>query len=115
VRLRTIGESRAGDSICTFVRALAIRELDTWVVRAVFEQLQNHLRDSYAQFPLRPSDHLFEDLRIDPDDLDEELLGQIAQRSGRSLSDCRANPYHGKVATVEDLIRFLCAQPKNAT
>jgi len=114
-RLRTTRESRAEESICTFVRALSIREFDTWVVRAVFEQLQNDLRDCCERFPLRPSDRLLEDLRIDPDDLDEVLVWQIAQRSGRSLSDCRANPYYGSVVTIEDLIRFFCAQPKSAT
>jgi hypothetical protein len=115
VHLRTVVESREQESICTFVRSLPIRTLDPWVVRAVFEQLQDYLRDSHVAFPLRPSDRLVKDLRIDPDDLDEILIWDIARRSGRSLSNLRANPHYGQVITVEALIRFFCAQPKGAT
>ena len=113
--LHALAESREQDSICTFVRSLPIRTLDPWVVRAVFEQLQDYLRDSQAAFPLRPADRLVEDLRIDMDDLDEALIWNIARRSGRSLRDSRVNPHYGQVTTVEGLIWFFCAQPKSAT
>ena len=112
LHLHAMAESRARESICTFVRSLPIRTLDPWVVRAVFEQLQDYLRDCHMAFPLRHSDRLVEDLRIDPDDLDESLIWDIARRSGRRLSNCRANPHYGRVTTVEALIRFFCAQPK---
>ncbi len=116
-RLDQLAQGRVGESICTFVRALPVRELDTWVVRAVFEQLQAYLRITvrYTAFPLRPSDRLFEDLRITPEDLDDELVYEIAQRTGRALSSRHENPYYGKVTTVEDLIRFFCGQPRSAT
>lgn len=42
-RLRTLAEARGGESICTFARAIQVRELDSWVVRAVFDQLQKYL------------------------------------------------------------------------
>ncbi len=113
--IRAIIESRPGESVCTFVRAVAFREIDTRVVRAVFEQLQNHVGDGHAPFPIRPSDRLTEDLRIDDDELELEVANEIAQRSARDLSETRSNPYYGKVVTVEDLIRFFCAQPRNAT
>lgn len=115
-RLQTLAEARGGESICTFARTIPVRELDSWVVRAVFEQLQKHLTlvHDFKAFPLRPSDRLFEDLKIDPDDLDEELVEEIAQRTSRSLNDCRVNPYYGKVVTIEDLVRFFCAQPRVA-
>jgi hypothetical protein len=38
--LKSLAAARPNESICTFTRALAIRELDPWVVRAVFEQLR---------------------------------------------------------------------------
>ena len=113
-RLRALASSRPGESICTFVRELPVRELDPWVVRAVFEQLQSHLQGECRSFPLRPTDRFVEDLHVDPDDLDDDLLEQAAQRTGRLLTDLRANPYYGKVHTVEDLIRFLCEQPRQA-
>jgi hypothetical protein len=49
---------------------------------------------------------------VDAEDLDDVLAAEIAQRTGRSLSGSENNPYYGKVVTVEDLIRFFCAQPK---
>ena len=110
---------RASRRMPQFVRpimplALPVRELDTLVVRAVFEEVRNHITaDGGIPVPLRPSDRLADDLRIDPDDLDD-LAHQIAQRSGRKRGESTANPYYDKVATVEDLIRFFCAQPKDA-
>jgi hypothetical protein len=106
--------SRQGESVCTFVRNLPYRELDTWVIRSVFEELQTYMGSDLAGVPIRPADRLKEDLRVDPEDLDDQLVGQMAQRAGRTLANCDSNPYYGKVATVEDLVRFLCAQPKSA-
>jgi len=105
--------TRANESICTFARTLPIRQLDTWVVRAVFEELQQHLSVvlKCEEFPLRPSDRLIEDLKIDPDDLDLDLLPEIARKSRRDLTNTTGNPYYDKVKTVADLIAFLCAQP----
>lgn len=110
-RLAALAGSRRDESICSFIRALPIRELDTWVVRATFEQLQHHLSDLHETFPLRPSDRLVNDLRMDPDDL-EDVVIEIAGRAGRSFDGCRTNPYFDKVETVGDLIAFLCAQPR---
>jgi hypothetical protein len=111
-RLRRLAETREGDALEGFVKSLPIRELDTWVVRAVFEQVRNYLTE-HPGFPLRASDQLVKDLRIDPDDL-EDLAIEIAQRSGRVLDHCERNPYYNKVTTVEDIVRFFCAQPKIA-
>lgn len=112
--IRRLGKPRTGETICTFARALPIREVDTWVVRAAFEQLQEHLRADYVSFPLRPSDRLVDDLKIDPDDVDL-LASDIAQRAGRTLIPLDKNPYWGRVASVEDLIRAVCAQPRSVT
>jgi hypothetical protein len=109
-QLRRTAAARSGESLCTFARALPVRDMDPWVVRAVFEQLQLHLQDGCPDFPLRPSDRLVEDLRIDPEDLEPDLVGQIAQRTGRPLTNAKGNPYFGKVFTVEDLVRFFTAQ-----
>jgi len=109
--LRTIAASRAGESICTFSREVDCRNLDTWIVRAVYEEIQEHLAADCAKFPLRWTDRLKEDLRIDPDALDEELAIDIAQRTGRSLEGAERNPLFGDVKTVRDLVFFLQAQP----
>lgn len=113
-RLAVLAGLRPDESICSFARALPIRDLDTWVVRATFEELQAHLQGLHVAFPLRPSDGLVDDLKIDPEDL-EDLAVKVAARAGRTMEGCPANPYYDRVITVGDLINFLCAQPKGAT
>lgn len=110
--LRATAASRPGESICTFSREVDCRHLDTWIVRAVYEEIQEHLAADCAKFPLRWTDRLNEDLRIDPDALDEELAIDIAQRTGRSLEETERNPLFGDVKTVRDLVLFFQAQPQ---
>ena len=97
---------RRVDSLCTFVRALEVRDHDTWVLRAVYEELTHLVRH-----PVRPADHLTKDLGIDADDL-EDIAREIARRASRSLDDTKKNPLYGRVHTVADMIQFLEHQPK---
>jgi hypothetical protein len=99
-------EERKEESICTFARSLPAREHDTWVVRAVFEELSSRVR-----VPIRPTDDLKKDLKIDPDDLDETAF-EIARRAGRSMGDTKNNPMFDRVITVADIIVFFEHQPK---
>lgn len=110
LRLAHMAQSRAGESICQFARAIDCRRVDTWVVRAVYEELQRSLSAAVA-VPLRVTDHLQRDLRLDADDLDD-LVADMAQRARRSLADTSANPLFGKVTSVGDLVEFLQAQPR---
>lgn len=110
--LRMLATSRAGESICAFARAIDCRTLDTWIVRAVYEEIQDHLSPAFPTFPVRWTDRLVEDLRIDPDAMDEELAMDISERTGRDLRNSDANPLFGKVKTVRDLVLFFHAQPK---
>lgn len=110
LRLARMAQSRAGESICQFARSIDCRRVDTWVVRAVYEALQRHLPGAVA-VPLRVTDHLQRDLRLDADDLDD-LIVDMAQRAQRCLAHTSGNPFFGKVATVGDLVEFLQAQPR---
>jgi len=110
--LQILAVNRTGESLCTFSRAVDCRGLDTWIVRAVYEEIQAHLASEYSAFPLRWTDRLNEDLRIDPDALDEELAMDIAERTGRDFRNTEANPLFGRVATVRDLVLFFHAQPR---
>ena len=107
-----LAATRPGESLCTFARALEVRSTDTWIIRAVYEQLQDHLKGEYPSFPLRPTDRLKEDLMLDPDDLDFEIAGEISERTGRTLAEARQNPYYDRVTTVADLVGFFCAQAR---
>jgi len=77
-RLKALAAARPGESICNFAREFDFRETDTWIIRAVYEQLQAHLADDALAFPLRREDHLTKTLGIDPDDLSYDLADEIA-------------------------------------
>src|SRR5688572_7732874 len=65
-RERRIASARQAASICTFARQFNCRTTDTWIIRAVFEELAH-----YVRFPIRALDRLEADLRIDSDDIPE--------------------------------------------
>ena len=111
MRLRTIAAERQGESICEFAQDFDTRTVDTWIIRAVYEQIQRQLDHVHSAFPLRASDRLKEDLQLDDDDLDMDIAVQIEQRTSRSLDLTKANPYFGKVKTLRDLVMFFQAQP----
>lgn len=108
-------EERIDLSICEFAREFDSKTVDTWIIRAVYEQVQAALPTKQV-FPIRASDSLFDTLMLDEDDLDLDLSEEIAQRTGRSLEDYESNPYYGKVTTVRNLVLFFNHQARaNAT
>lgn len=111
-QLRCLVREREGESICEFARDFDARQVDTWIIRAVYEQLQINLDHVHPAFPVRASDRLKEDLHLDDDDLDIDIAQEVEQRTGRSLESSSSNPYFGKVKTVRDLVMFFQAQPK---
>lgn len=106
--LRKLAAERAGESLCTFARAFDCRHVDTWVIRAVYEQVASHL--AMPGFPLRPQDNLGKTLNLDGDDLDFDIAPQIAERTNRTLANAEDNPYFNKVHTAADLVLFFNAQ-----
>jgi hypothetical protein len=109
--LRCLAGEREGESICEFARGFDTRQVDTWIVRAVFEQLQCQLNHIHPSFPVRATDRLKEDLHLDDDDLDFDIAKEVEQRTGRSLNGSSANPFFGKVETVADLVMYFQWQP----
>ena len=65
--------------------------------------------------PLRPAGRLLEDLWIDPEDLNFDLLPEVAGRAGYSLQQPESNPFFGRVQTVGDLVKFLTSLLKCAS
>ena len=103
---------RRDESICDFARSFDTKAVDTWIIRATYEALQPYVELAGESVPIRADDRLNEDLKIDGDDLDLDVVEVIAQRTGRSFSGYRQNPYCGKVHTVRDLVMFFNVQPK---
>jgi len=104
-KAKQIFEHRIGDDIGTFAKSFDCRVVDTWIVRAVYEEF------SYVQFPLRSTDRFHEDLEIDDEDL-YYCAEDIAERAGIDIENTENNPYFDKVQTLGDLVMFLHHQPK---
>lgn len=102
-------EERSGLSICEFAREFDPKVVDTWIIRAVYEQLQAAL-PTKKNVPIKAFDGLFDVLMLDEDDLD--LVEEIAQRTSRSLEDYESNPYYGKVTTARNLVLFFNHQAR---
>lgn len=107
---------RENHSICEFARYFDCKEIDTWVIRAVYEQLQDYLKSEHEKFPVLPEDDIFIDLQIDDEDFECGIVEEISSRTGRTLSNAESNPYYGKANIVKNLVYFFNEQPvANAT
>ena len=103
-------------SICEFSKYFDCKEIDTWVIRAVYEQLQDYLKSEHEQFPVLPEDDIFIDLKIDDEDFEYDIVEEISSRTGRTLMNVGNNPYYGKANIVKNLVYFFNEQPVvNAT
>ena len=78
----------------------------------MYEQLQENLSSVHPDFPIRANDHIFDELFIDSEDFNEDIVEEIAQRTGRTLDGVESNPYYGKVNTVAELVYYFNLQPK---
>lgn len=94
-------------SICEFARSFNTKKIDTWVVRAVYEQIQEYV----PSVPIKANDTLFELLEIDEEDLEFDILSEISQRTGRSLDGLEKNKYFKSLKTVSDLVYMFNEQP----
>ena len=103
---QSLCKERSGLSICEFAREFDPKVVDTWIIRAVYEQLQAAL-PTKEKVPIKASDGLFDTLMLDEDDLDLDLVEEISQRTSRSLDGYESNPYYGKVTTVRNLVLFF--------
>jgi len=102
---RRMAASRSGESICQFARSFK-RRTDTWILRAVYEEISQYFAVDGRPFPIRADDNHKSDLYIHPEDLDDMAI-KIASRSGRSMEDAERNPFYGDVHTVRDIVLFL--------
>ena len=99
------------DTICDFRRSFDVRKVDPWIIRATHEAFGGLLDTKQPRFPLRASDSIEDDLKIDWEDIDD-LANEVAQRAGYDMCDCEKNPLYGKVKTVKDFVMFVTHQPK---
>lgn len=102
-RLKSIRE----DTICAFRRAFDCRKVDPWIIRATYEEVRRWI----PGFPLEAKDDIENDLKLAGADIDDLLLN-IAERSGYDLAATNQNPWYDRVKTVGDLVLFINHQPQ---
>jgi hypothetical protein len=110
-KLRELREGRTGDPLCNFARAFDARQVDTWIIRAVWDSLQFYVARRGHPFPLLPGDRIVDDLGIDPKDLEDTAMA-VAKRTGHSADEFETNPLFGTVESVGDLVLFVNHQPR---
>lgn len=96
-----LANERKDNNIGTFTKSFDYRNIDTWIIRAVYEQLQEDL-----PFPILANDHLFNDLEMDEEYI-MDIMNEIAQRTGITLDNIEKNSYYQKLNTVSDLVYFF--------
>jgi hypothetical protein len=137
-RMRQLAASRKGEGVGKFARSFD-RRTDTWILRAVYEELSRHLAIDDRPFPVRRADHLRRDLKVAQDSLCDwirdmafraqrsvgkkdlridllslTLVGNMAFPAERSLDGAEKNPLYRKVQMVGDIVTFLEHQPRIA-
>lgn len=114
-RMRSIALSRENSTICTYARSFDYRNVDTKIMRAVYEKVQAWAgKYDGVNFPVEAHDCFNEIYNMDPEDLDD-IYFEIAEALGISTENPEANPYWNKVKTVKSLVLFLHNQPKLKT
>lgn len=111
-RMKKIALSREKANICGYARSFDYRNVDTKIMREVFEKVQKWA-GSYKDkpFPVLAEDS-FDDLyKMDPDDIDD-IYWEVAEKLGISTDRAEDNPYYNKVKNVKELVLFLNNQPK---
>jgi len=112
-KLQDIAASRpSGGGICEFSRSFDLRQVDPWVVRAVYEELVRYFREQGVDMPVRADDDLIKDLGVDPEDLDMDIATDIAARAGRTFDGYKTNPHFNETNTVRGLVMFFNEQPR---
>ncbi len=111
-RLTALADQRAGETLADFFQQFDPDRVDSWVIRAAYERLQQVVWPDRA-LPFHADDDFTEQLYTDPDDLEVLVIIPVAKRLGRSLNAFEQNPYYQRIETVGDLVMFINAQPKN--
>lgn len=102
-RFKRLARKRAGLSICQFARSFNCRQVDTKIIRAVYEGLQYWTSFGIKQFPVMAVDDLSKLYRLRDEDLDD-FAETVARTTKRRWTDLERNPFYGKVTNAEDLV-----------
>lgn len=80
-KMLALYRAREGEDFSTFLTALPFA--DPMVARAVYDEIQATCSSANHPLPLRPADHVIDDLMLDLEELFSEVLPKIISRVGR--------------------------------
>lgn len=80
-KMLALYRAREGEDFSTFLAALP--SADPGVARAVYDEIQTTCSSPNHPLPLRPKDHVIDDLMLDLEELFSEVLPRIISRIGR--------------------------------
>lgn len=111
-RMKRIAVRRGKADICGYARSFEYRNVDTRIIREVFDCVQEWAGVYDGKpFPVQAND-CFDDLyRMDPEDL-EDIYLEVAHKLCISTEREEDNPYFNQVKNVKELVLFLHHQPK---
>jgi hypothetical protein len=111
-KMKRLALERGEPNICEFSRTFDYRQIDTKILREVWNETQINL-GTYAgkNFPIKAEDLFEQTYNFDSDDLDE-IYWVVADRLGIDTENPEENPYWNKVDSVKDLVLLLHYQPK---
>ena len=111
-RMRKIAIERGNPNICEYARSLDYRNVDTKIMREVWNEVQLNLGNYNGKpFPVKAEDMFEETYNMHPDDLDD-IYWSVAERLGIDTEQPENNPYFNKVTSVKNLVLFLHNQPR---
>ncbi|WP_415881286.1 hypothetical protein [Neptuniibacter sp. QD34_54] len=111
-RMKRLSNERGEADICEYARSLEYRNVDTKIMREVWNELHLWLgKYDGKPFPIETEDTFESTYNMDPDDLDE-IYWAVANRLGIDTEHPENNPYFDKVTSVKNLVLFLHHQPR---
>ncbi|MGB0834843.1 MAG: hypothetical protein ACPGR2_10020 [Psychrobium sp.] len=112
--MKKLAIDRGESNICEYARSFDFRNVDTKIMREVWNELQLYLgKYNNKPFPIKAEDTFEHTYKIDSDDLDE-IYWSVADRLNISTEQPENNPYFEKVTNVKNLILFLNNQPRHS-
>lgn len=111
-RMKRIYSERGDENICAYARSFDYRNIDTKIIRAVYNKVQEWVGVYEGKsFPVQAEDSFDDIYRMDPGDLND-LCCEVADELGISMKRAEENLYYDKVKSVKELVLFLHHQPK---
>jgi len=110
--MKKVATERGNPNICEYARSFDYRNVDTKIMREVWNEVQLNLGNYNGKpFPVKADDMFEKTYSMHPDDLDD-IYWSVADRLGIDTEEPENNPYFNKVTSVKNLVLFLHNQPR---